>query len=263
MTLFSMVLPFMGAALYIRNEMMLAIALPPMSGAAVTLAVVCGLEPTNHLVLFLAAFGFSFAALSWMGSVQLSIIKRQILLASFFVGGSVLTHLLISVSSHAHAHLSFLLSGELLSLGYSEFFQSLILCLMSVIVVFAFRNAVFSYCIDEEIMRLRTHHFALFSVIYRLFVTLIISAGVLFIGPLLTSALLIFPVLLADGKNRSIQSFFVVGVLLGIAGATSGFVTGVATDIPPAYTASLGILICGFALKAGLGSIALGKKRAR
>ena len=259
MVAFSAILPAAGCALYIRNEMMLAIALPPLTGAALTLGVVLGIPPENHVVLLAASFIITFSAVIAIGNLRLSEIRRQVFLASLFACGSVSIHLFMSISPHAHAHLGFLLTGELLSLGISELFQASSLCILSVAVLFAFRNAVFSYCIDEEMMRLRTGNFGLFSVLYRLMIVALISSSVLFIGPLLTSSLLIFPPLLGDIRRNSIVSFFTLGILVALIGSIGGFMSGVAMDIPPANTASITILVVGIALKIGASSFTLVK----
>ncbi|KMQ49416.1 Zinc ABC transporter, inner membrane permease protein ZnuB [Chitinispirillum alkaliphilum] len=249
MVIFASILPVAGSALYIRNEIMLAIALPPLTGAALTLGVVTGISPENHITLFSFAFVIAFGIVSWLGNLRLSEIKRQIILASLFAGGSVVIHLLMSVSEHAHAHLRFLLTGELLSIDRAELFQSSLLCTAGWFLFAIFRNAVFSYCIDEELMRLRSKRFTVFATFYRISITLIIAASVLYIGPLLTSALLIFPALLSDTGKSSIITFFAFAVTVGLLGAAGGFIAGVAGDIPPAYTASIAILAAGTVLK--------------
>lgn len=259
MVAFASILPAVGCALYIRNEMMLAIALPPLTGAALTLGVLIGISPENYIVLLAASFLITFSAVIVIGNLRLSEIRRQIFLATLFACGSVAIHLFMSISPHAHAHLGFLLTGELLSLGTNELFQASSLCILSLAVLFAFRNAVFSYCIDEEMMRLRTGNFSLFSVLYRLIIVALISSSVLFIGPLLTSALLIFPPLLADMRRNPIVSFFSLGILVALIGSTGGFLWGVAMDIPPSYTASITILVVGIALKIGASAFTLVK----
>jgi|GEM_PF-1475650 len=243
------ILPATGSALYIRSEMMLAIALPPLSAAALTLGVMLGLPPENHGVLFVFSFLCTFAVVSWLGNHRLSEIKRQIVQASLFAGGNACTHLLMSISPRAHAHLGFLLTGELLSLGRGELYESAALCATAIGLFVFFKNAVLSYCIDEECMRLRTVHFGFFSILYRFMITLVISASVLFIGPLLTPALLILPVVFADSGRNSIMEFFLYATIIGIAGSAAGFLLGVAADLPPAYTAAIGILFLGIALK--------------
>lgn len=249
MVAFASILPAAGCALYIRNEIMLAIALPPLTGAALTLGILFGISPENLFTLLVLSFIITFSVVTVIGNLRLSEIRRQIVLASLFAGGSVLIHLFMSISPHADAHLGFLLTGELLALDKMELFQSSFLCIFSWVCFLAFKNAVFSYCIDEEMMRLRTDYFRIFSVMYRLIIVALISASVLFIGPLLTSALLIFPPLLADTRRNSVFSFFSLGITAGLIGSIGGFVSGVAVDIPPAYTASIAVLIIGAALR--------------
>jgi ABC-type Mn2+/Zn2+ transport system permease subunit len=261
MAAFASILPAAGCALYIRNEMMLAIALPPLTGAALTLGVLVGISPESHIALLVVAFIITFAVVILIGSLRLSEIRRQIALASLFAGGSVMIHLCMSISPHANAHLGFLLTGELLALDKMALLQSSLLCLFSWVAFLLFRQAVYSYCIDEEMMRLRSDNFSLFSGIYRLIVVALMSASVLFIGPLLTSALLIFPPLLADMRRNSIVSFFTLGIVVALIGATGGFMAGVAMDIPPAYTASITIPIIGIALKIGGWAYSLAKQQ--
>ncbi len=107
MLTFASILPAAGCALYIRNEMMLAIALPPLTGASLILGVLLGISPESHSALLVVAFIITFAVVILIGNLRLSEIRRQIALASLFAGGSVLIHLFMSISPHAHAHLGF------------------------------------------------------------------------------------------------------------------------------------------------------------
>ncbi|MDG5814663.1 metal ABC transporter permease [Chitinispirillales bacterium ANBcel5] len=261
LSVFATILPAVGSALYMRNEVMLAIALPPLTGAALTLGVALGLSPENHIALITFSFIVAFVVVSILGSIRVSRIKRQIILASLFAGGSVMTHLLMSISTQAHNHLSFLLTGELLSLGMWQLIQTAFLCLSVWVLLLFFKNAVFSYCIDEELMRLRTVHFSLFTILYRIIITVLISASVLFIGPLLTSALLIFPALLSDTGKSSISIFFLIAVVMGLTGSITGFIAGVAADIPPAYSASVAIVVLGMVLRTGVVGVGYVKGR--
>lgn len=245
---FAFIIPSAGSALYIRNEIMFAVALPPLSAAALVSGVALGLS-TNNNIPFLFSFIVTFAVLLILGTLKISQIKRQILLASLFAGGTALTNLLMSISSKAHASLGFLISGELLSLGKTELIQSIFICTATIVMLILFKNSVYSYCIDSELMELRTIHFTKFSIVYRLCLTLIVSASVYFIGPLLTSSLLIFPPLFSDSGKNSITSFFMYGTITGLSGVVCGFITGVALDIPPAYTCAIGILFLGLFIK--------------
>ncbi len=243
------ILPAAGCALYIRNETLLAIALPPLAGAILPLGVLLGISPDDHVVLLALSFFITLLVIVIIVNLRLSELRRQIILASLFACGGVLTNLLMSVPSSAHAHLGFLLSGELLALDRREALLTFILVFLCWIGFVKFKNAVFAYCIDEEMMKLRTPFFRIFSVVYRIQIVVLISASVLFIGPLLTSSLLVFPPFTADTGRNSLGYFFTLGVFSGIFGAGLGFLIGIVADIPPAYTASIAVLIVGIVLK--------------
>jgi len=249
MVCYACVTPTLGSALYLRNEMLLCIALTPLTTASLIAGVVVGIDPHNHLLLLVFATACTFLIIWWFSAARLGTTQRQMVLASFFAGGSVMSHLLLSISHHAHAHMEFLLSGELLSIGIGGLRQSIILAATSLLLLVVFRNALYAYCIDEKLLKIRLKWFWFFMFFYRLILVVSIVAAVYFIGPLLTLALLIFPPLFTGSRKSGIAEFFALSTLLALFGSVAGFCTGVALDIPPAYTAAIAILPLGFALR--------------
>jgi zinc transport system permease protein len=242
---FSVVIPPLGASLHIRNEILYALALPSLAGAMIILGAAAGIDPENNIALYSFSIIAMYFAVSFLGYIRLHETARQTALASVFVGSNVLSQLLMSISSRAESHLKYLISGDMLSIGRNEIFVSSAVVSLAAAAAFIFKRAVFSYCIDEEHMRLRVNNFAVFSFLYRLVAVALITCSVIFIGPLLTSALLVFPALTADRGKGSIGIYFLTSSGIGLSGVIAGFSAGLMLDIPPAYTASAAILIAG------------------
>ncbi len=242
---FSLFLPVVGATLYIRNETMTALALPPAAGALLTLLVAIGISVEMEIVLVLlssitVAFLF-YAVLQY----KCSSVKRQLILASLFVGGNGLTRLLMTISPKAEGGLSHLLSGELLAIGKNEMIITGIFMVLIVTLFFKWRGTYFAFILDQEILRLKPRTYSKTVWSYRILSAFSVTLGVILIGPLLTTAFLIFPPLLADIKKGSVSFYFKNSTIIGFLGVFSGFIIAATIDIPPAYSVTLFLPIVG------------------
>ena len=245
MLLFALLLPPVGATLHMRSEILVGLALVPLSGGVITLWTVVGISPASTVVLLCATFGTLFGILTVVLRPACNAPLRQTRLAALFVAGTVLTPLLMSFSARTHAHLGYLLRGEMLALGRTQLLTVLVLWGVALVAGTVVRAALFAYCIDEEYFRLRCRYGGWFATTFRMAATLIIATAVFFMGPVLTLALLIFPPLFTCGGKGSIRWFFVAGVLVAITGSSAGFAAALATDTAPAFLAAAGIALAG------------------
>jgi ABC-type Mn2+/Zn2+ transport system permease subunit len=250
--LFAAITPPLGASLYLRNEVLLGIALPPAGSAVVALAVALNVPAEAHTVLYLITmatlFGLMLVLPLGTGKQQVSIRRREIILAVTFVLGNTLTVLFMALSPHAESHLKHFLSGEILSITRGELGFSLVLGIFLLIFGFAYRGVLFAFCLDEEGFKIKTERYNAVKIFYRLAATLIVTGGIILIGPILCTALLILPALFGEKAARSLEGYIAWSIAIGFSGTLCGFLLSILLDLPPSYVASCAIFLSGMAV---------------
>lgn len=252
--------PAMGAALYLRGEILLGIVLPPFGSAVIGLCLLGGLSAENRLLLsvIVAASLFAFLSAPVFRNAQAngSDRKKEMALAAVFVLGQTVTYLSMHFSTHVHADLSHLLSGEILAVGPVQFWTALAMNAALLGLCYRFRGVVFEYCLDETGLRLRHRSHRRIETGYRIGASVVITSALVCVGPLLTTAWLILPPLFAMGAASGVEPFFLMGIAIGIAATLIGFVCALALDFPPVYIISAAHFLL------GAGILALAKTKA-
>ncbi|MFH1761598.1 MAG: metal ABC transporter permease [bacterium] len=247
--LFSITTPPLGASLYLRNEVLLGLALPPVGSASVALAVLLGVPPESNGTLYLVAFITIFAVFMLLplgtGKERVSLRRREIVLAAAFVLGNALTMLFMALSTNAEAHLKHLLNGELLAIGTIEFITTLIVTIIGISLGFYFRGMLIAFSLDEEALSIKSNHHQRIKIFYRLGAALVVTLGIILVGPILCTALLILPPLLAERKSTGIENYTFITVLIGFFGTAAGFICSIILDLPPSYIAVCGMVVIG------------------
>jgi zinc transport system permease protein len=248
-TVFSLLLPSMGAVLAVRDEIMLALALPSIANAGMALGLLCGIDPEHELLLY----GFATAAtlVTILGASRLTTGngRREIFLASLFIGGQILASSFSAMSPVAHNHVSHLLNGEVLAVGTRETMSLVMVCIVILIIGIIYFRTIFSWCADSEFFRIGSKRYRLFIfAVYAAF-AVVITLGVATIGALLVTTLLVLPALFGDVNTGGIRRYIVISTLIGALGAISGFLVALGVDFPPAISASAGIGVVGICTK--------------
>ncbi len=246
---FSIITPPLGATLYLRNEVLLGLALPPAGSAAVALAVLLGMpaEATGglYVVTFITVFIILILLPIGAGGTRLSLRRREILLAAIFVLGNALTMLFMTFSIHNQAHLRHLLNGELLAIGKTEFIIASTVSVVLLWIGWRYRGFLFAFSLDEEAFKIKSRHYNRMKALYRLGATLVITGGIILIGPILCTALLILPPLLAELKSVGMERYMGKTVIVGLFGTGIGLIAALILDLPPSYLAVCGIVAVG------------------
>ncbi len=246
---FSIVTPAIGAVLAIRNEMMLALALPSVANAGMALGLLFGIDPENELTLYGFATIATLLSIFATNRFRNGAGNREIYLAALFVAGQILSSTFSTLSPVAQGHVSHLLNGEILAAGSIETIVLVIICTAFIVLAVMNRHGILAWCADSEFYRVgaRRYHVFLF-VIYAALATAI-TLGVATIGVLLVTALLVLPALLGNMGIGGIYKFIVITTGIGVVGGIAGFLTALAIDFPPAISASIGIGIVGIGLR--------------
>jgi ABC-type Mn2+/Zn2+ transport system permease subunit len=238
---FSLVIPGMGAALSLRNEIMLALALPSVANAGMALGLLIGIDADNGMLLFLFATGSTLALLLPFITGGRGTRTRELRLAGLFAGGQVLSMLFTSLSPRAHAHIAHLLNGEVMAAGKIETTAIAAGCAGLLTAGILLRTALYSWCADEPFFRTGTSRYRLFALTLYTLITATVTVGVATVGPLLVTALMVFPALLGDIGKKGIDFYAIMVMAIGLAGSVFGFLCARAFDLPPAVCAAAGV----------------------
>jgi ABC-type Mn2+/Zn2+ transport system permease subunit len=246
---FSLVTPGIGAMLALRNEIMLALALPSVAHAGMALGLLLGIDAEQPLQLYLFATATTLTATAITASGGRNDRARELRLAGLFATGQTLALLFTSLSSSAHAHIAHLLDGEVMAAGRLDTALIAAGCAGMLFAGFLSRKALFSWCIDEQFFRIVARQYRTFTFSAYALAAAAVTVGVATVGPLLMTALMVFPALLGDCGKRGIGFYAVMVTATGIAGSVAGFVVALALDLPPAVCSAAGVGIIGGGMK--------------
>ncbi len=246
---FAVVAPPLGATLSLRNEILLGIALPPVGSAVIAGAMLLGVSPEAMLLLYILCAAALFLIMILLplnvGTKRISIRRRELILAALFCLGNTLTLLFMSLSPHVESHFKNLLQGELLAVNTVELVITAVIALSLLIAGIKYRGVLFAYALDEEGLKIKEKSYNTITILYRAAATLIITGGIVLIGPLLTTSLLIVPAFFIEQRSRGLEYFMISASALGIIGTIAGFMIAVATDLPPAPVVVCAITVGG------------------
>ncbi len=243
------VIPATGALLSLRNEIMLALALPSVANAATALVLVTGLDADNSLILFPVATTLTLAAILPFVSGHTGGRLRELRLAGLFTGGQVCTMLFSALSPHAHNNISHLLNGEVMAAGVPETTAITIGAAVLLAAGILRRQVLYSWCADETFFRTTAPRYRLFVVIVYSSIAATVTVGVATVGPLLVTALMVFPALFGDSGKKGVNRYLTTVIITGITGSIAGFLLALGLDLPPAVCAAAGVGVIGVVIR--------------
>jgi ABC-type Mn2+/Zn2+ transport system permease subunit len=249
----------LGAILSLRDEILLGLALPPVGAAAIVTAVWLGIPGTHTLLLYLVAVaGILLVSLIMpRKSVGASPRWRVAFLASVFCAGEAATLLVSSVSTSVEAHMQHMLRGELLAIGQSGLIGFGVLTAVVLSLAYLNRGSLFALAVDEEGLGIRNPRRAGRLLLgFRVLSAVVIAAGVIWVGPLLTIALLAVPCMFYERRARGLVRLMVGVAVIGPLSVLVGFGGSIAWDLPPAPVV-VGAL---FAVGCALGPLARARR---
>jgi ABC-type Mn2+/Zn2+ transport system permease subunit len=250
----------LGSLLSLRDEILLGLALPPVGAAGIVLAVTLGIDTEAALPLYAAAFA-SILLVSMLlpGSEQhgASARWRAVLLAGIFCAGEAATLIMGAASARVEAHVQHMLRGEVLAMEQAELFGFIALTLGTLALAFRFRGLLYALALDQEGLIIRNGHQGRRTVLlFRVSGALIIAAGVISVGPLLTLGLLAIPTLLWERSAIGLGSLITGVIIIGLLGTISGFLLSITVDMPP-----VPVVIAALFLAAGAATLTHRRRR--
>lgn len=235
---FSLTATPLGGLLSLRDEILLGVALPPVGSAAIVGAVLFGVDADNTLALYISAV-IAILVVSLIlpakGRTLMSSVRwRAGLLASVFCAGEAATILMSAVSTNVEAHLQHMLRGELLAIGDFGLVAFGVMTVILLVLGYRYRGMVFALGIDEEGLVIRLQEKGRYAIfVFRVVSAVLIAAGVIWVGPLLTLGLLAIPTMLWERHARSLAAHFIGIIAIGSLSVLIGFAGSIVFDLPP------------------------------
>jgi ABC-type Mn2+/Zn2+ transport system permease subunit len=253
----------LGSLLSLRDEILLGLALPPVGTAAIVAAVWVGVPAGQTLALYLIAV-VGILAVSLLtprkpGRGTGSPRWRSAFLASVFCGGEAATILISSVSTSVEAHMQHMLRGELLAIGLPGLVGFGVLTGIVMILGYRFRGVLLALAVDEEGLSVKNRQRAgrvLFG--FRVLSAVVVAAGVIWVGPLLTIGLLAIPTMLHERSAGGLIPLILGVVAIGLGGVLVGFLGSIALDLPPVPVVIFALFAVG-----GVAGTRMGTRRLR
>ncbi len=255
--LFSLITPPLGATLYLRHEVLFGIALPPAGALARAIGAALGLAEGDRYLLYALTFVF-LMLLTWllplgMRGGRMPARRREIVLASVFALSGGLTMLVLALSPRAETYLHYILHGEILAVRTEELWVAGVAGLALIGLFLWRRKAVYAFCLDEESLFIRKNGYKRTVFAYRFSAVAVVSGGILLIGPMLMTTLLILPPLLGE-KSTGMDRYMGTVAAIGFFGTVIGFLAALWFDLPPSPVAAVSVAAAGLIFRAGIRS---------
>lgn len=132
-----------------------------------------------------------------------------------------------------------LIWGSPFTLLWSELALFALISILLVIYVITFRKTIFALFFDKDIAYSIDSNSKNHELVMVIFIALIVSLSMRFVGALLIDALLLLPVIIALKRANSLKQLFIYSSVLGGVIALFGFVLSIIVDTPPSSTIAL------------------------
>lgn len=242
-------LPALGTVLAIRNELLITLSLPSVAGLAISLLTLMGLGESSLLMRVIPTVLLLLISYSLLLKRVSNPVLRQKVLAGLFIGSQALTRLIVAGNPEIERYYTELLNGEMLSAtGEHAVITGVITTVTALLILLRF-PLIRSYSLDANGLSRFKSLARTTALGFRAVVILQVTMGVITIGPLLTTSLMIIPALFADTGRNGFGSALGISTITGAAALLVGFPGALRFDLPPAYFISSALIAVGIAVK--------------
>ena len=241
------VLPLIGVLMYCRRMVFLGVTLPQLSTGGIAAAVFWHLtfhqQSPAHSDFFLALAGSTIVTtatllvLAFMERHGYQLVEARI--GAIYVAAGALTILLLASERVPEIGIVTLLRGQIVAISDMDLIGLCIGYAVVVTMLSMFKRELLLVAVDRELALSMGKRLWVWDTLLYGLIGFAISLGVLMVGPLLTFAFLLLPVMIAV---RFASRFFVVPILAGCIGAgiaLNGFVISYVLDWPTGATDAL------------------------
>uniref|UniRef100_A0A7C2E319 Metal ABC transporter permease n=1 Tax=Ammonifex degensii TaxID=42838 RepID=A0A7C2E319_9THEO len=220
--------PLVGVFLVARRYSFLADALAHVSLTGLALGLILGVAPGIPTIAVVVAAAF---VLEWLRQRQRFF--ADALLAVVMAGGLALGVVLVSKSRGFGADLTGYLFGSLLTVRVADLYLITGLAVLAVAVVVFLYRGLFAVALDEEYAWATGLPVIVVNAAFIVVAALIVAMAIQAVGVLLAGALVVLPVLIAVGVNKSFGGTVLTAVAVGVALVLGGLHLAYFLDLPP------------------------------
>lgn len=244
--IFALLAPPLGATLAMRDESVSAISLPIAGTAIIALFITFGIHPHQTYYLYPLALLSLFALMTiihtYSSRSRSSSRFRTTILAATFVVSNTIILLVKAKSTHVENLFDTILEGDLLVGEMPELLTTAFAGAFILIGGTLFRGQLYTFAIDADLLKSQKMRYKRTMLFHRFSTAMVITGGILFIGPLLTTGLLIIPGFLMERYSRGLTSFMISTMFVGFFGCMAGLLGSLHFDMSPAPVAVAGVL---------------------
>ncbi|GJL55142.1 MAG: membrane protein [Nitrospirales bacterium] len=242
-----LVLPLVGVLMYARRMVFLGVALPQLSTCGIAAAVFWHLtlhqQDPVHSDFLLALIGSTIVTtgtlflLAMIERNSRSLVEGRIGVVYILAGA--ITVLLLASERVPEVGITKLLQGQIIAISDSDMVILLASYSLIVMLLCLFRRELLLVSVDRDMALSLGKQMWVWDLVLYGSVGFAISLGVLMVGPLLTFAFLLLPVMTAERMAKRFSAMPIIAALLGVIIAFTGFVVSYFLDWPTSATDAL------------------------
>lgn len=245
--IFALLAPPLGATLAMRDESVSAISLPIAGTAIIALLIAMGIHPEQTYYLYpltlLALFGLMTLIHTYSSRSRSSSRFRTTILAATFVVANTVVLIVKEKSMHVENLFDTILEGDPLVGGTQQLIYTAILGTILLVCGTMFRGQLYTFALDADLLKSQKLHYKRTLLLHRFATAMVITGGILFIGPLITTGLLIIPGFLLERYSKGLTPFLISTMIVGIVGCAAGLLSSLHFEMSPPPLAVSGVIL--------------------
>ncbi|MDY6063095.1 MAG: metal ABC transporter permease [Erysipelotrichaceae bacterium] len=253
-TLVALCAALLGVSLVLKRFSMIGDGLSHVGFGALALATAINMAPLQITIPIVVVAAFLLLRVSESHKIKGDAAIAMISTASLAIGVTIL-----SVSTGMNTDVCNYLFGTILGLSISDFYLSVVLSIVVVIIYIIFYNRIFLITFDENFAKAVGTNVSAYNMVLALLTALTIVLGMRTMGSLLISSLIIFPALTAMRLFKRFKDVIIVSAIVSI----SCFFVGMLISYIYATPTGASIALVNIALFLIFSLIARGKKYLR
>lgn len=245
--LIGFVCPLVGVFLVLRRLVFMGVALPQISstGVALSLSLPLWLGFTGssqsaheeHLLAFAGSLVFSLVAILVLAAME----RRgrglaEGRLGTVYVVSAALSILLLSQNRYAEIGWLDMLKGEIVTISNFDLALTAATFVVVLAVLSLFHREILLVSFDRDVAVTMRKNVVLWDALLYLLIGLTVSISVLSVGPLISFAFLLIPVLIARLFARKMHQLMIAASLIGGIVSFAGFWLAYQRDLPVGST---------------------------
>lgn len=238
--LMGLICPVIGRHMVMGRAILLGLALPQVSLAGVAFMFFgaalgwgwCTAFKDDATRAFAGAMLLTLPALVLLALPRRSVKLSEGWLAFVFLAAVSLTNLMLSSNAVGEVYIEDLFHGRLLLISDTALLTLAISLGCAFLFAMAFRRRILLALTDPDFATVSGLRLTRWNVILALINGSVVGVSVATVGPLVTFAFLILPVLAVAALAKSLRSHLILAMIFGVVTATAGFVISYHYDLP-------------------------------